>query len=135
MKRDFAFMKDGGWLAMTLAVVAGVFDVVPIVGPILASVPAIFAGFISGGPSLALVVALIYLLVQQFENYVIFPLVHKKMVGVPPMISIIALVVGGTLAGFLGILISVPVAAAVMEFISDWEERKIAQTSGVGPSS
>ena len=53
------------------------------------------------------------------------------MVGVRPTISIIALVIGGILAGFLGVLISVPVATAVIEFITDIEERKIAKISGM----
>lgn len=115
--------------ALLLAVTAGVLDLIPIVGPVIASVPAIFVGFVSGGSTMALVVALIYLVVQQFENHIIFPLVHKKLAGVPPTISIVALVVGGTLAGFLGVLISVPIAAIVMELISDFEKRKTAHTS------
>ena len=115
--------------ALLLAVLAGVFDLVPIIGPILASIPAIFVAFIFGGPSMALIVALIYLVVQQIENNVIFPLVHKKLAGVPAMVSIAALVIGGILAGFLGILISVPVAAAVMEFVYDIEERKAIKVS------
>ena len=45
----------------------------------------------------------------------------------PPMVTILALVVGGQLAGFLGMLIAVPVAAVLMEFLSDLEERKIAK--------
>lgn len=121
--------------ALLLAVVAGVFDLVPIVGPIVASVPAVFLGFISGGAPLAIIVVGIYLLVQQIEGNVIFPLVHKKLVGVPPTVSILALVIGGTLAGFLGVLISVPVAAAVMELISDFERRKLAQSPSAESSS
>jgi predicted PurR-regulated permease PerM len=46
------------------------------------------------------------------------------MVGIPPLISIIALVVGGSIAGFLGILIAVPVAAGVMEYLTDLEKEK-----------
>lgn len=113
--------------ALLLAFMAGVFDLIPIVGPIVASVPAIFIGFISGGMDMAIIVAVIYLIIQQLEGNIIYPLVHKKMVGVPPMVSIIALVVGGILAGFLGILISIPVAAVIMELISDIEERKTVQ--------
>lgn len=113
--------------ALLLAVMAGVFDLIPIIGPIVASVPAIFISFISGGVNMAIIVAVIYLIVQQFEGNIIYPLIHKKMVGVPPMVSITALIAGGVLAGFLGILISVPVAAIIMEFISDIEKRKAVQ--------
>jgi predicted PurR-regulated permease PerM len=110
--------------ALLLAVIAGVFDLIPIVGPILASIPAIFIAIIMGDINLALIVAGIYLLVQQFENHVIYPLVHKKLVGIPPMVSIIAIAVGFKLAGFLGILIAVPMAAIVIELLSDYDEKK-----------
>lgn len=115
--------------ALLLAVIAGVLDLVPFIGPIVASIPAIFVGFIFGGPTLALIVALIYLLVQQFENYVIYPMVHDKLAGVPPMISILSFVVGGILAGFLGVLIAVPMAAVAMELVADFEQRKLARSN------
>ena len=53
------------------------------------------------------------------------------MIGVPPMVSILALVVGGQLAGFLGIIVSVPMAAVLMEFLSDIEQSKTAKLSEV----
>lgn len=116
--------------ALLLAVLAGVFELIPLFGATLAAIPAVFVAFISGGMNTALIVAGLYIVIQQFEGHLIYPLVVKKMVGVPPIISIISLVIGGILAGFLGVLISVPVAAAVMEFISDFEKRKIAKSSG-----
>jgi predicted PurR-regulated permease PerM len=73
-----------------------------------------------------------YVVIQQIEGNVIYPLVVKKMVGVPPTVAIISLVVGGTLAGFLGALISIPVATVIMELISDIEERKLAKISESG---
>lgn len=115
--------------ALLLAVLAGVFELIPLFGPVLAAIPAIFIGYTDGGMSVALVVGLLYLVIQQLENHVIYPLVVKKIVGVPAMASILAIVVGGQLAGFLGILISVPIAAVVMEFLADIEERKIAKLS------
>ena len=57
----------------------------------------------------------------KFENHLIYPLVVKKVVGVPPLLVIIALIIGAQLAGFLGIILSVPVAAAIREFVSDLE--------------
>jgi len=113
--------------ALLLAVLAGVFELIPLFGPILAAIPAIFIAFAFEGTSMALIVAGLFLVIQQFENHLIYPLVVKKVVGVPPMVSILALVVGGQLAGFLGILISVPLAAVLMEFFSDLEREKIAR--------
>lgn len=121
--------------ALLLAVLAGVFELIPLFGATLAAIPALFIAYISDGMTMALFVAGLYIVVQQLEGHIIYPLVVKKVVGVPPVISILAFVIGGTLAGFLGVLISVPVAAVVMEFISDLEERKIAQASGTSPSS
>ena len=115
--------------ALMLAVLAGVFGLVPLFGATLAAIPTLFVAYTWGGMNITLVVAGLYIAIQQLENHLIYPLVVKKMVGISPMISIMALVIGGTLAGFLGVLISVPVAAAIIEFISDFEERKMAQLS------
>ena len=115
--------------ALLLAVVAGVLELIPLFGATLAAIPALFIAYTDGGMTIALIVAGLYIVIQQFENHLIYPMVVKKMIGVPPMVSILALVVGGQLAGFLGILISVPVAAVVMELLSDLEERKTAKLS------
>jgi predicted PurR-regulated permease PerM len=66
----------------------------------------------------------LYLIIQQFENHLIYPLVVRKVVGVPPILVIIALIVGAKLAGFLGILLSVPVSAALKEFVDDIQRKK-----------
>lgn len=112
---------------LLLAVSAGMFEIIPLFGPILAAIPAILVAFTGGGMSQALIVAGLFIIVQQFENQLIYPLVVKKVVGVPPMISILALLIGGQLAGFLGIVISVPVAAVFMELINDLEKNKAAR--------
>ncbi len=113
--------------ALLLAVGAGMFEIIPLFGPILAAIPAVIIGFSDGGTSIALLVAGLFVIIQQFENQLIYPLVVKKVIGVPPMVSILALLIGAKLAGFLGMLISVPLAAIFIEFISDMEKAKIAQ--------
>lgn len=112
--------------ALLLAVIAAMFELIPIFGPILASIPAIAVAFVSdgGGVTLALMVMGLYLIIQQFENHLIYPLVVKKVVGVPPIIVIIALIVGAKLAGFLGIILSVPIAAVLQEVVSDIQKGK-----------
>jgi predicted PurR-regulated permease PerM len=112
---------------LLLAVAAGLFEIIPVFGPILAAIPAILVAFAGGGMSIALVVAGLFIIIQQFENHLIYPLVVKKVVGVPPMVSILALIIGGQLAGFLGILISVPVAAVFMELLNDFEKDKASR--------
>ena len=110
--------------ALMRAVIAGLFELIPVFGQILAAIPALVIGFSDGGVTALLLVAGLYLVVQQFEAHLIYPVVVKKVVGVPPLLVIIALIVGAKLAGFLGILLSVPIAAAIQEFVSDIERKK-----------
>ncbi len=111
--------------ALLLASLAAAFEIIPLFGPILASIPAIGIAISSGGLALALLVVGLYIIIHQFENQLIYPLVVKKVVGVSPVISIIALVAGFKLAGFLGLILSVPLATVVIEFVSDFEKDKI----------
>lgn len=110
--------------AMSLALLAGLMEIIPVFGPIIAAIPGVILAFTVGGPTLAAIVAGFYLLVQQFESHLIYPLVVRKVVGVPPILVILALIIGAKLGGFLGVLISVPVAASIMELVEDIERRK-----------
>lgn len=110
--------------ALLLAVLAGIFELIPLFGPILAAIPAILIGFADGGVSIALLLAGFYLIVQQFENQLIYPLVVKKVVGVSPILVIIALIAGAKLGGLLGMILSVPIAAVLMEFVNDLEQTR-----------
>lgn len=109
--------------AFLLALLAGVCELIPYVGPVLSAAPAVFLGF-TQDPVTGLLALGFFVIMQQFENHLLYPLVVKKMVGVPALMVIIAMIVGAKLAGFLGILISVPVAAVIMELLSDWEKKK-----------
>lgn len=113
--------------ALLLAVLAGAFELIPLFGPILAAIPAILIGFVDGGVSMGLLIAGFYLVIQQFENQLIYPLVVKKVVGVSPIVVIIALVAGAELAGFIGMILSVPLAAVIMEFVNDLEQHKTSE--------
>lgn len=113
--------------ALLLAVLAGMFEIIPLFGPILAAIPAVTLALVSSGLTSALLVVGFYIIIHQFENQLIYPLVVRKIVGVPPIISILALIVGFKLAGFVGLVISVPVATMLMEFLNDVEKRKNAQ--------
>lgn len=115
--------------ALLLAVIAGVFELIPLVGATLAAIPALFIAYYFGGVTTLVIVAVLYIIIQQLESHIIQPMVVKKMIGIPAIVSILALVIGAKLAGFLGAIIAVPVAAVVMEFFNDLEERKIARHS------
>lgn len=118
--------------ALTLGILAFALEMIPFFGPILSAVPGVLLAFASGiGPGLAVLV--FYIIVQQLENHVIYPLVAKKVIGVPPLIVILSLLAGWELAGFLGMVIAVPLSTVIMELANDMEKRKSAiRTSGNG---
>lgn len=111
--------------ALFLAVIAGCFEIIPVFGPILSAIPGILIAFVDGGITMAILVLGLYTIVQQFESHLIYPLVIRKVVGVSPVIVILALIIGAKLAGFLGIVLSVPMVSALMEFVDDIEKRKV----------
>lgn len=124
--------------ALFLAMIAMLFELIPVFGPILAAVPAVSLAFLNGinplahplivspGMNSAIIVAGIYFIVQQIESHVIYPEVVRKIVGIPPVLVILSLVIGAKMAGFLGIILSVPITAVFMEFLNDVaRERKI----------
>ncbi|PIP62287.1 hypothetical protein COW98_04815 [Candidatus Roizmanbacteria bacterium CG22_combo_CG10-13_8_21_14_all_35_9] len=93
--------------SLALAVLAGLLEVVPNVGPVTAAIPAVLIGF-SRSPFLGLSAAAVVFIVQQLENTLLVPLVMKKVVGLHPVVTLIALIIGGKLAGILGVLLAVP---------------------------
>ena len=109
--------------ALILALLGGLLEVIPYIGPTLALIPAALVG-LTVSPFTALLVIILYIVIQQSENYVITPLVMKKAVGLDPVIIILSLLIGGILAGFLGVLIAVPFATAVSVFMDDLLEDK-----------
>jgi predicted PurR-regulated permease PerM len=111
--------------ALMLAVIAALFEIIPVFGPTLAAVPAIAIAFVSGGVSLGLFTLALYVIAQQFENHLIYPLVVTRVVGVPPLLVILALITGAELAGFLGIILAVPLAATIQELARDIESGAI----------
>lgn len=113
--------------ALLLALIAAGFELIPVFGPILAAIPAIGIALVQDGFSLALITLGLYLIIQQFENHLIHPLVVKKIVGIPSLLAILSLIIGAQLAGFLGMIIAVPIAAALMEYLSDVEKAKVAE--------
>ena len=118
--------------ALFLAFLMMIFEIIPVFGPILAAVPGVAIAFTEGmrgvepGLTAALFVALFYFIIQQFESHLIYPLVVRKVIGIPPVLVILALVIGAKIAGFLGILLAVPMTAVLMEFLNDVaKERRI----------
>lgn len=98
--------------ALPLALLAGVLEIIPNIGPTLAAVPAIFIG-LTVSPLTALGVLALNILIQQLENNLIVPKVMQKAIGVKPLVTIVVLFTGFTLAGILGAVLAMPVYLTV----------------------
>jgi len=118
--------------AFFLAILCAVFELIPVFGPIISAIPAVAIAFADGGLTLGLLTAGLYVIVQQFESHLIYPLVVRKVVGLPPVLVILALIVGAKLAGFLGVLLSVPLSAALKEYIDDVVRKKESERKILG---
>lgn len=112
-----------------LALLAGIFELVPVVGPIIAGAAAVVSALVIS-PALAFYTLLVFLVLQQFESHVMVPLLTRRTVGLHPVLVIIAILVGLEVEGLLGGLVAVPVAAVIQEIVSDWSSRKVPVPAG-----
>lgn len=109
--------------ALVLGFLAALLEIVPMVGPVLAAIPAIFLAFLQS-PTLGLWVVVFYVIAQQLENHVLVPVVLGKTIGLNPVVVIIALLIGQNLAGIPGMILSVPVATIIVEMMDDFAKHK-----------
>ncbi len=109
--------------AFAFALLAAVFEIIPVFGPIMSAIPPVLVAFLQS-PTLGIIVIALFFVIQQFENHLIYPLVVRKIIGIPPIISILAIIIGGELGGVLGVLLAVPAATVLMELLNDLAERK-----------
>ena len=110
--------------SLVLGILAGVLEIVPIVGPIFAGTIA-FLVAISESWILGLYIIILFLVIQQAESNLLVPFVMKKTVGISPVVVVIALLAGSQIAGLIGIILAVPTAVVLQELIEDWERRKL----------
>lgn len=101
-----------------LAFIAGVGEMIPIVGPLLAAIPAVAVGF-SVSPAVALGVALFFIIQQQVENHILVPKIMSRQVGISPVVVIMALLIGGSLLGIVGAILAVPTAAILQVLLQE----------------
>ncbi|RJQ35559.1 AI-2E family transporter [Candidatus Parcubacteria bacterium] len=111
--------------APALAVLTAFAEIIPVFGVIFAGAMSSAIGFAAGGLALGFIVIAIFVIASQFENHLIYPLVVTRVVGIPPLLVILALIIGGQLAGFLGIILSVPIAATLRELARDYESGQL----------
>ena len=103
-------------LPLALGIIAFLLEFIPYIGPIAAAVPAVLVASTVGTQEV-LFVALLYWGIQSIEGYVLSPLVFQRSIAIPPMLTISAQVVLGTLLGVLGIIFATPLAACTMVLV------------------
>lgn len=112
--------------ALALAIFAGLAELVPYLGPTIALIPAVLIG-LATSPVKAIIIFVVYMAIQQFEGSVLTPKIMQKSVGLNPVFSLFALLVGFKIAGVVGALLALPVATmasvVIQDFISEYEQK------------
>jgi predicted PurR-regulated permease PerM len=103
-------------LALALGILAGIFEFIPTVGPLLSAVPAVLLAFVHS-PMTALYVALLYVGVQWVQNHVTNPLLQQKTLSLPPALTLSLVALLGTFFGFGGLLLSGPLSVVVIVLV------------------
>lgn len=104
--------------AVVLAVFAGVAEAIPMIGPIIGALPAVLVALMES-PEKAVLVAVAYLVIQQFEANILVPKVMERQVGLSPLVVLLALTSGNLLGGIGGALVAIPIAAALKILVQE----------------
>jgi predicted PurR-regulated permease PerM len=105
--------------ALPLAILAGLLEIIPILGPIVAAIPAVIIGF-GISPIVGIGAVANAFLIQQLENYVLVPRIMGKTVGISPLVVLIAVTIGAKLLGIVGVIISVPFVLTLQVLINEF---------------
>lgn len=108
---------------LSLAILAGILEIVPIIGPIISAIPAVLVA-LTNSPFLALITVAVYFIIQQVESHLVVPLVMKQTVGLPPLVTIISLMIGAKIAGIGGALLAVPLVVTAGTLVSEYMKLK-----------
>ncbi len=115
------------WLL--IGMLAGILNLIPFLGPVVGGALAAVVGLLNGDVTQSVWAVVIFTLIQQVDNHVITPLVQRTRVKLSPFVIVLALIIGGSLAGLLGVLIAVPVTAAVRIILGHlWRTRVLGQS-------
>jgi putative heme transporter len=119
--------------SLVLGLVAGIFELLPYIGPILASIPMLLVALLES-PTQALIVLVFFIVLQQLESNVFVPNIMHSQTEISPLLAMLAIVAGGTLGGLLGALVAIPLAAALQVFVSLVVAPLIRRQSGANPT-
>ena len=119
--------------AVALAMWVAIADLIPAVGATLGAIPAVIVGFFSS-PLDGVAILIFFIAYQQVENYVIVPRIMKEAVDLSPAAVIVSTLVGGSLAGFAGALLALPVAATIKVIVNDvWMRDRLRELDASTP--
>ena len=100
--------------AVLLSVIAGVLELLPVIGPIIAAIPAVLLGATAGVPGI-IAALLLYFAIQQLENTILVPQIQGDATDLHPAVVIFSLILGGAIAGLLGAILALPIAATLRD--------------------
>ncbi len=116
--------------ALILSLLVMALEIVPMVGPVAAAIPAIFLAFLQS-PMLGLWVLILYIVVQQLENHILVPIILGRTLNLNPVVILIALLVGQALAGIPGMILAVPISTIIVEILDDVARQKESRRGAV----
>jgi predicted PurR-regulated permease PerM len=126
----------GMWLIdlpfwLLIGIIAGFLNLIPFLGPVVGGALAVLVALLNGNVTQAIWAVLIMVAIQQVDNHVITPLVQRTRVNLSPLVIVLALIIGGTVAGLLGVLVAVPMTAAIRIIVGHlWRTRVLGETWG-----
>ncbi len=120
-------------LALANAIIAGLLEFIPNIGPVLSVIPPMVVAALLVSPGKAIAVLILYILIQQFEAYVLVPFVMKQQVELLPAVTLLAVVIFGSLFGFIGVFLAVPLVIVskiwiyellIKDLLNHWEKNE-----------
>lgn len=116
--------------ALVLALISGILELIPYIGPIFSGTLAVFLN-VFDNPVRALLIGALYVVIQQTENHILVPKIMQKATGLNPIVSIVALLIGARLGGAVGIILAIPVANVLNVFVSDFVDQREAKQNSL----
>lgn len=110
--------------AVTLGLLVGVLDLIPMIGATLAAIIVIITGLVTGGWTTAIILTIFFILYQLIENNILQPMVFSKTIDISPLVVGVAALFGGVLFGLVGALVAIPAAASLQILVKDYLEKR-----------
>ncbi|MDH5294374.1 MAG: AI-2E family transporter [Acidimicrobiia bacterium] len=115
------------WLIIGIA--TGLLNLIPFVGPFFGAVLAATVALVEGRPGVAVIIVVVFTLIQQIDNHIITPMIQRARVRLSPLVIVIALLAGGSIAGLLGVLVAVPTVTVLRILLGHmWRTRVLGES-------